>query len=96
MALRAQRSDVLRLVLFHASKLVGVGLLVGLAATFATSRVMGSDAFPDQRTTRLLPSLTTLLLAVVCARGLPCCRRRTARINPLKRSALGVAPDLSQ
>src|SRR5437870_2667875 len=45
MALGAQQRDVLSLVLAQGGKLVGLGLIIGLAATLAASRAMGSMLF---------------------------------------------------
>ena len=45
MALGAQQRDVLRLVLTQGGKLIGLGLLIGLLATLAASRAMGSMLF---------------------------------------------------
>jgi len=42
MALGAQRRDVLRLVVTHALKLIGIGALLGLALAFASTRALSS------------------------------------------------------
>ena len=60
MALGAQRSDVLRLVLSHAGKLVSLGLVIGLGATFAASRLMGSMLFQTNAHDPLTFGLTTI------------------------------------
>lgn len=84
MALGAQRSDVLRLVLSHAGKLVGVGLLLGLGATIATSRVMGSMLFQTNSRDPLTFALTTLLLAAVALAACLLPARRATRVNPIE------------
>ena len=42
MALGAQRSDVLRLVVGHAAKLIGIGSLIGLALAFMSTRTLSA------------------------------------------------------
>jgi putative ABC transport system permease protein len=84
MALGAQRSDVLRLVLSHAGKLVGIGLLIGLGATFAASRLMGSMLFQTNAHDPLTFSLTTLLLAAVAIAACLLPARRATRVNPIE------------
>jgi putative ABC transport system permease protein len=84
MALGAQRGDVLRLVLSHAGKLVGVGLLLGLGATLATSRVIGSMLFQTNAHDPLTFALTTLLLATVALAACLLPARRATRVNPIE------------
>jgi len=84
MALGAQRSDVLRLVLSHAGKLVGVGLILGLGATVATSRVIGSMLFQTNSRDPLTFALTTLLLAAVALAACLLPARRATRVNPIE------------
>lgn len=84
MALGAQRSDVLRLVLSSAGKLVGLGLLLGLGATFVTSRVMGSLLFQTNAHDPLTFGLTTFLLASVALAACFLPARRATRVNPIE------------
>lgn len=42
MALGAQRSDVLRLIVGHAAKLVGIGTLIGLVLAFLSTRLLSA------------------------------------------------------
>src|SRR5262245_55050641 len=84
MALGAQRSDVLRLVLSYAGKLVGLGLLIGLGATILTSRVMGSMLFQTSATDPLTFSLTILLLGAVALAACFLPARRATRVNPIE------------
>ena len=83
MALGAQRSDVLRLVLSHAGKLIGLGLLIGFGATILTSRVMGSMLFQTSAHDPLTFSLTILLLAAVALAACLLPARRATRVNPM-------------
>src|SRR5262249_4059726 len=80
MALGAQRGDVLRLVLSHAGKLVGAGLLIGLGVTLVTSRVMDSMLFQTNAHDPLTFSLTTLLLAAVALAACLLPARRATRV----------------
>jgi len=84
MALGAQRSDVLRLVLSYAGKLVSLGLVIGLGATFAASRLMGSMLFQTNVHDPLTFSLTTLLLAAVAIAACLLPARRATRVNPIE------------
>ena len=84
MALGAQRGDVLRLVLSHAGKLVGVGLLLGLGATLATSRVIGSMLFRTNAHDPLTFVLTTLMLGGVALAACLLPARRATRVNPIE------------
>ncbi len=84
MALGAQRSDVLRLVLSQAGKLVGIGLLLGLGATFLTSRVMGSMLFQTNAHDPVTFALTTLLLTAVALLACFLPARRATRVNPIE------------
>jgi ABC-type antimicrobial peptide transport system permease subunit len=43
MALGAQRSDVLGLILGAGGKLVGAGLVIGIVASFGAARILGSQ-----------------------------------------------------
>ena len=84
MALGAQRSDVLRLVLSHAGKLIGLGLLIGFGATILTSRIMGSMLFQTSAHDPLTFSLTILLLATVALAACLLPARRATRVNPIE------------
>ena len=84
MALGAQRGDVLCLVFSHAGKLVGLGLVIGLAATFAAAHVMGSMLFQTNAQDPLTFSLTTLLLAAVALAACLLPARRATRVNPIE------------
>ena len=84
MALGAQRSDVLRLVLSYAGQLVGLGLVIGLGVTFAASPLMGSMLFQTNTHDPLTFSLTTLLLAAVAIVACLLPARRATRVNPIE------------
>jgi putative ABC transport system permease protein len=82
MALGAARSDVLRLVLTHALRIVAGGLIVGLAGAAGVTRVLQSFLFGVTPTDPIAFTLVTLLLMGVglLAAWLPA--RRATRIDP--------------
>jgi len=70
MALGAQRSDVLKLTIANGLKLVGTGLIIGLAAAFALTRVMASLLFGVSATdpiTFVTISLVLMSVALVAS-----------------------------
>jgi predicted permease len=83
MALGAQRRDVISLVLRETLLLVSIGLLIGLGAALATTRLISSLLFgltPNDPVTIALAAL--LLIAVATAAGyLPA--RRGSRVDPM-------------
>jgi predicted permease len=83
MALGAHGGDVMRLVLRETLLLVAIGLVIGLAAAAATTRMMESLLFGLTATDPLTIALATiLLLAVTLLAGwLPA--RRAARVDPM-------------
>lgn len=83
LALGAQASDITRLVLGRGALLVGLGLLLGLAAAAAVTRVLASllygiDSFEPAL---LAVAVVPLLFAAFAACWLPA--RRAARIDPI-------------
>ena len=82
-ALGAQRRDVFRLVMTHGVVLVGVGVLIGLAASFAFSRLIGALLFgvaPNSLTTLAVVSAGLIAVALLAC-YLPA--RRAARVDPM-------------
>ena len=82
MALGAERRDVLRLVLTRALRIVGAGLIVGLAGAVAVTRVLQTFLFGVTPTDPIAFTIVTLLLMAVglMAAWLPA--RRATRIDP--------------
>ena len=84
MALGAQKSQVLSLVIGHGLRLILVGIALGLVAALALTRVMGSLLFevkPTDPITYL--GVSGLLLAIGClACWLPA--RRATRVDPIQ------------
>ena len=82
MALGAQRSDVLRLMLRQSMTTVGIGILVGLAGTLMLSRFVESLLFRVQpRDPATIAGLTLVILAVAVAATVAPAYRAT-RIDP--------------
>jgi putative ABC transport system permease protein len=84
MALGAQQRDVLRLVLAQGGKLVGLGLLIGLTATLAASRAMGSMLFNTSAQDPLTLGTITLLLGAVALVACLLPAARATKVNPIE------------
>jgi ABC-type antimicrobial peptide transport system permease subunit len=83
MALGAQKSDVLRLVVRQGMILAVIGVVAGLIGAFGLTRVMGSLLFsvrPDDPLTFLAISLLLIAVAFLAC-YLPA--RRAAKLNPV-------------
>jgi putative ABC transport system permease protein len=84
LALGAQQRDVLRLVLAQGGKLVGLGLLIGLVATLAASRAMGSMLFNTSAQDPLTLAAITLLLGAVALVACLLPASRATKVNPIE------------
>ncbi len=84
MALGAQQGDVLRLVLTQGSKLIGLGLLIGLLATLAASRAMGSMLFNTSAYDPLTLGTITVLLGAVALVACFFPANRATKVNPIE------------
>ncbi len=83
MALGASKKDILRLVLGHGLRLTFVGVGLGLAASFALTRYLGSMLLGVTSTDALTFSSVAILL---CAVALLACfipARRAMRVDPM-------------
>jgi predicted permease len=83
MALGAQRSDVLRMVLTNAMMLVGVGVGIGLVAAFAISRAVKSLLYGISATDPTTFLGVTLMLTVVALVASSIPALRASRVDPL-------------
>jgi putative ABC transport system permease protein len=83
MALGAQISDVLRLVLGRGMVLTGLGLGIGLAGALAFTRVLKSFLHGISPTDPWTFAIIVFFLAVVSALACYLPARRAARINPM-------------
>ncbi|PYR92779.1 MAG: hypothetical protein DMF84_11710 [Acidobacteria bacterium] len=83
MALGARRPDVIRMIVTQGMALAGAGLLLGLPASFALTRMMSTLLFEiSPRDPITFASVTALLIAVaLVACYLPA--RRATRIDPM-------------
>jgi len=82
-ALGARRADVLRLVLSNGAKMAGVGVLLGLAASLALTRLMTDMLYGVSATDPLtfLAVAVILILVALAATYIPA--RRAMRVDPI-------------
>ncbi|HKQ89134.1 MAG TPA: FtsX-like permease family protein, partial [Blastocatellia bacterium] len=79
----AQRSDVLRMVIWRGMRLTLVGVALGLAAALALTRVMKNLLFEVSATDPVTFALIALLVVVVALIGSYIPARRAAKVDPL-------------
>ncbi|MFN2475443.1 MAG: ABC transporter permease [Chthoniobacterales bacterium] len=84
MALGAQSRDVLRLILGRGGKLVGLGLIGGLAATLALARIMESMLFQTSAHDPFTLAAITLVLGAVALLACLLPALRAVRVNPIE------------
>jgi len=84
MALGADRSDVLRLVLKGAFLLVAIGLVLGLFATVLVGRFMSSQLFGVKAYDPLILLITTVILAVAALIASVIPAQRAANVEPMQ------------
>ncbi|MBO0859648.1 MAG: FtsX-like permease family protein, partial [Chloracidobacterium sp.] len=82
-ALGARTSDVLRMVIWRAMRLILIGLALGLAAAFALTRVMRNLLFEVSATDPWTFALIALLLVAVAFIASYIPARRVAKVDPL-------------
>jgi predicted permease len=82
MALGASRKDILRLVLGHGLRLTLAGVIVGLAASLALTRFLGSMLLGVTSTDALTFSTVAILLCAVALAASFIPARRAMRVNP--------------
>lgn len=83
LALGAERQDVLRLVIFQSMRVVGLGLLLGLAGSFATTRLLQSQL---NNVSAFDPWTFVGVVVVLSSSALLACwlpARRAARVDPI-------------
>ena len=84
MALGAQTTDVLRMVIRQGMTPVVIGLAIGLAATFAVGRLLATQLYQISPHNPLLLSLTAFTLAVVAMLACLIPARRASLVNPIE------------
>ena len=86
MALGAQPADILRLIFRTGGKLVAVGMVIGVLASLAAARLVGSqlDLFQVTNTDPLSFLGVAVLLSVVAAAACFIPARRATKVDPLE------------
>lgn len=82
-ALGAQRTNILRMVLLNGFRLIAVGILIGLASSYALTRLLGSQISEVSATD---PWTFAGVAAIVVSAGLVACylpARRATQVDPL-------------
>jgi putative ABC transport system permease protein len=82
-ALGAQRSNVLRMVLREGLQLLAVGLLLGLVGAFAATRIIRSLLYSTSATDALSFLATSLTLIAVALLACYIPARRATKVNPM-------------
>jgi len=83
MALGAQQRDVLRVVVRQGGRLVGLGILLGLSASFVLARFIGSQFWGVSVTD---PFTYVAIAFIVVVTGLIACllpARKASKVDPL-------------
>jgi predicted permease len=83
MALGAQRGDVITLVLRQSIHVIGLGLLIGLAGSFALTRLLSSQLYETSPYDPLTMISITIILALVALAACIIPARRATRVNPM-------------
>ncbi len=82
-ALGASRADILKLVLGNGLRLAGAGILIGLAASVALTRLMASFLYHTSATDSFTFAGSAAVFAAVAAMASYLPARRAMRINPI-------------
>jgi putative ABC transport system permease protein len=83
MALGAQSTDVLSMILAYAAKMIGMGLIIGVAGALAGSRVLRNLLFntPNNDVTTFVLVAAVFMLVALIASYIPA--RRATQVDPL-------------
>jgi putative ABC transport system permease protein len=83
MALGARASDVVRIVIGSGARLIALGVVLGLAAAFAGTRLVSSLLFGVSATDLPTFAVTTVILAAVAFIACYIPARRASRVDPV-------------
>jgi putative ABC transport system permease protein len=83
-ALGARRSDVLRLVLGQGARMAALGVVVGIGASLAITRLMSSLLFVISATDPLTFAGVALLVSLIALAASYIPARRAMRVDPVK------------
>jgi ABC-type antimicrobial peptide transport system permease subunit len=84
MALGAQTTDVLRLVVRQGMNPVILGLIIGLAGTFAVSRLLAAQLYEVSAHNPALLAASTIFLAAIALIACLVPARRAAHVDPIQ------------
>ncbi len=84
MALGAHRADVLQMVMSRGLRMTLAGLLIGLAAAFASTRLLASLLFEVNAMNPLIFSIAAAMLLAVSILACYLPARRAASIDPMQ------------
>jgi ABC-type antimicrobial peptide transport system permease subunit len=83
MAIGAQRSDVLRLVLGEGARLAGLGIVIGMVTSLVITRLLSSLLFGISATDPLTFSGVAVVLSFVALAATYIPARRAMRVDPV-------------
>ena len=83
MALGAERSDVLRLVIGHGARMALIGVAIGIAASLGLTRLMANQLFGVSAHDPLTFAGVAVLLIVVAIAACYFPARRAMRVDPM-------------
>ena len=83
-ALGARRSDVVRLVLGQGARMAALGVVVGIGASLAITRLMSSLLFGVSATDPLTFAGVALLVSLIALAASYIPARRAMRVDPVK------------
>jgi ABC-type antimicrobial peptide transport system permease subunit len=83
MALGAQKADVLRLILSDGIILTITGVVLGLAASFAVTRILKNQLYGVEATDPVTFAVVSAILAVVATAASYIPARRATRVDPM-------------
>jgi putative ABC transport system permease protein len=83
MALGAQKADVLRMILTQGAKIAGAGVVIGIVASFALTRLMTNLLFSVSAADPVTFTAVAIVLVAVAMLACYIPARRTLRVDPI-------------